>query len=93
MSEVEPMTIECCRHGHRVAAVVCGHLAGTGASGRGFVENSSEPDDLQGWCLACEECFEREGDMTDAFRAFNSMAIVCTACYHEIKACNESDEA
>lgn len=83
------MTIECCRHGHGIAAVVCGHLAGTGASAQGFVENSSEPEDLQGWCGACEDYFEREGEMTEAFRAFNNMTIVCAACYREIKAANE----
>ena len=27
--------------------------------------------------------------MTEAFRAFNNMAIVCTTCYHEIRAANE----
>jgi hypothetical protein len=84
------MSIECCRHGHGIAAIVCGHLAGTGASGQRFVENSSDPEDLQGWCGACEEYFEREGEMTEAFRAFNNMAIVCATCYHEIKAANES---
>jgi hypothetical protein len=89
MSETEAMSIQCCRHGPGIAAVVCGHLAGSGASGRGFVENSSEPEDLQGWCGACEDFFDREGEMTEAFRAFNNMAIVCTACYHEIKAANE----
>lgn len=89
MSETEAMSIECCRHGHGIAAVVCGHLAGTGSSGQGFVENSSDPEDLQGWCGACEDFFVREGDMTAAFRAFNNMAIVCTACYYQIKAANE----
>jgi hypothetical protein len=83
------MSIECCRHGHGIAAIVCGHLAGTGAAGQGFVENSSEPEDLQGWCGACEDLFEREGEMTEAFRAFNNMAVVCTACYQEIKAANQ----
>lgn len=83
------MSIKCCRHGHGFAAVVCGHLAGTGASGQGFVENSSQPEDLQAWCGACESFFEREGGMTEAFRAFNNFAIVCTACYREIKDANE----
>jgi hypothetical protein len=89
MSEAEPLTIECIRHGPGVAAVVCGHLAGTGASGRGFIENSSDPEDLQGWCGACEDYFDQEGEMTEAFRAFNGMVLVCTTCYQEIKAANE----
>jgi hypothetical protein len=45
----------------------------------GFVENSSDPDDLQAWCAACEELFIREGEMTEAFRAFNDMKVVCDA--------------
>jgi len=89
MHEIEAMSIECCRHGRGIAAVVCGHLAGTGSSRQGFVENSSDPGDLQGWCGACEDFFDKEGDMTAAFRAFNNMAIVCTACYQQIKAANE----
>ena len=90
MSEAESLTIECCRHGPSVAAVVCGHLACTGTSGRGFIENSSEPEDLQGWCGACEDYFEQEGELTEAFRAFNGIVLVCTTCYHEIKAANEA---
>jgi hypothetical protein len=51
----------------------------------GFVENSSDPNDLQAWCYLCEETFQREGDMTDAFKEFNGTAIVCVVCYDEIK--------
>ena len=52
----------------------------------GFVENSSDPDDLQAWCHACEDKFEAEGGMTDAFRRFNGMSVVCVVCYAEAKA-------
>jgi hypothetical protein len=51
----------------------------------GFVENSSDPNDLQAWCYHCEEKFQQEGDMTDAFREFNGMAVVCVVCYIEAK--------
>jgi len=51
----------------------------------GFVENSTEPNDLQAWCDACERYFLAEGDKTSAFRAFNQMALVCDVCYAEFK--------
>jgi hypothetical protein len=51
----------------------------------GFVENSSDPNDLQAWCGACERYFLAEGDKTSAFRAFNQMALVCDVCYAEFK--------
>ena len=52
----------------------------------GFVENSSESDDLQAWCHACEIKFESEGgEMTEAFRRFNAMALVCVDCYSSLK--------
>jgi len=52
----------------------------------GFVENSSEPNDLQAWCYSCEDEFQQEEGMTNAFREFNGMAIVCVVCYAEAKA-------
>jgi hypothetical protein len=51
----------------------------------GFVENSSVPDDLQAWCHGCEAVFLQEGGMTDVFREFNGMAIVCIDCYGSLK--------
>ena len=52
----------------------------------GFVENSSDPNDLQAWCEQCEKMFLSEGDKTEAFKRFNRMAIVCNVCYAEFKA-------
>jgi hypothetical protein len=52
----------------------------------GFVENSSDPNDLQAWCEQCEEMFVAEGDKTPAFEAFNDRAIVCCMCYGVFKA-------
>ena len=86
MSEIEPLMVDCGPHGERVSAVVCRHLIESGSSPAGFVENSSDPHDWQAWCHACEETFQREDGMTDAFREFNGMVIVCVVCYAEAKA-------
>lgn len=82
----EPMLIKCGSHGERVSAVVCKHLLDLAGAPAGFIENSSNPHDLQAWCHSCEEKFEQEGGITDAFRAFNDMAVVCVVCYREAKA-------
>lgn len=86
MTSSEPMMIHCGQHGERVSAVVCQHLLQRDISPSGFVENSDDPHDLQAWCHLCEERFLLEGEMTDAFRRFNGMAIVCVVCYDESKA-------
>ena len=85
MNESEPLMVDCGPHGKRVATVVCRHLLRSEQAPAGFVENSDDPNDLQAWCRACEEMFQSEGDMTDAFREFNDMTIVCVACYAEAK--------
>ena len=51
----------------------------------GFVENSSDPEDLQAWCSACESVFLSEGDKTERFRQFNDFAVVCDVCYATLK--------
>jgi hypothetical protein len=88
-----PQYIQCGPHGRRVAAVVCGHLVGPVREPRGFVENSADPDDLQGWCLDCEALFQQEDGMTATFRRFTDMTIVCDACYRDIKARHALPEA
>jgi len=80
-----PMMIGCGEHGERISAVVCGHMLRGEPAPAGFVENSRDQNDLQAWCSACEELFQREGEMTETFRAFNRMSIVCIACYAEAK--------
>jgi hypothetical protein len=52
----------------------------------GFIENSSDPNDLQAWCERCEEMFLSEGDKTKAFEEFNDRVIVCCVCYGDLKA-------
>jgi len=81
---LEPLLISCC-HGQRPSAVVCGHMLKTTDHVVGFVENSSDPTDLQAWCDACEKRFLSEGDKTPAFLEFNQMAVVCDICYSNLK--------
>ena len=85
MTQTEPLYVDCDPHGRRKAAVVCGHLVDEDEYQVGFIENCSDPNDLQAWCSACEELFQKEGEMTDTFRAFTRMSIVCVDCYAEIK--------
>lgn len=86
MSDTEPLTVDCGPHGKRVATVVCCHLRERSGEPAGFVENSDDPNDLQAWCFACEEKYQQEDGMTDAFREFNNFSIVCCDCYAASKA-------
>ena len=85
MSDDGPLYVDCGPHGKRVAAVVCRHMLES-SEPVGFVENSSDPNDLQAWCESCEEMFLAEGDKTAAFEAFNDRAIVFVVCYSHLKA-------
>jgi hypothetical protein len=85
MPDDEPLYIDCGPHGKRVAAVVCCHMIRS-LEAVGFIENSSDPNDLQSWCEQCEQMFLTEGDKTAAFEAFNDRAIVCVVCYAAFKA-------
>jgi hypothetical protein len=82
----EPLLVNCECHGKSVAASVCGHLVKNNTVPLGFIENSSDPNDLQGWCYACEYVFLQEEDKTEMFRNFTKHSIVCTECYRQIKA-------
>jgi hypothetical protein len=85
MSEESPLSIKC-RHGNRPAAVVCGHMLLTTDRVLGFVENGSDPNDLQAWCDECEQFFLRDQALTDEFEKFNDRKIVCDLCYAEMRA-------
>jgi hypothetical protein len=52
-----------CKHGTGIASVICCHQLNS-VDPVGFIENSSELDDLQAWCYACEYFFQQQGDMT-----------------------------
>ena len=45
------------RFGERVSAVICQHQVPLDGVSVGWIENSSDPLDLQAWCSACEEVF------------------------------------
>jgi hypothetical protein len=77
--------IDCAAHGKGIACVVCRHMLESAEAVVGFVENSSDPHDLQAWCDSCEAMFARERQMTQAFREFNGMALVCHNCYAALK--------
>ena len=86
-------TIKCTRHGSTPIASVCGHLIQNTGTPIGFIENSDDPENKQGWCYACELVFAQEEDKTPRFRAFNQHAVVCSKCYDEIKAHHDFDAA
>lgn len=85
MSEDDFLYVDCDKHGRGIAAVVCRHLCNEKEKPAGFIENSSEPGDRQAWCHKCEEFFTEQGEMTEAFKKFNDMALVCEACYEDLK--------
>jgi hypothetical protein len=82
----DPLMVECSSHGRRVSATVCQHLVKNNGAPLGFIENSSDPHDQQGWCYACEYLFLQEEDKTDKFLEFCNFAVVCEDCYSRIKA-------
>lgn len=86
MNIPDALLLNCGMHDQRTATVVCKHMLSSEPAPSGFIENSSDPDDLQAWCHLCEDKFEVEGGMTDAFLTFNEMALVCIDCYIEAKA-------
>ena len=93
MARSKPLWLDCGAHGKRLATVVCKHMVGVDLPAAGFVENSDDPSDLQAWCHACEVKWQEEGDMTEAFRAFNGMTLVCVDCYADAKAKHSIDES
>jgi hypothetical protein len=82
---VEEELIDCECHGKSISAIVCGHLVDNSGQPVGFIENSDVPEDLQAWCNACESLFNIEQELTEKFRVFNNMSVVCSKCYQEIK--------
>src|SRR5215813_6670966 len=78
--------VDCGRHGKRMAAILCKHQTPGWGTPAGFVEMSNDTNNLQAWCYACEETFQREGGMTSTFLKFNSFVLVCVVCYAKAKA-------
>lgn len=73
-----------CEHGKGTASVICCHQLNS-VDPVGFIENSSDFDDLQAWCYACEYLFQQEGGKTDRFKRFSNSRIVCEECYEKLK--------
>ncbi|MFZ4081890.1 MAG: hypothetical protein ACOYKN_11735 [Pirellula sp.] len=84
MPKKKPYYVKCQQHGKQMTAVVCCHMIDA-VDPVGFVENSSDPEDLQAWCEECERLFVSETEMTEAFVAFNDFAVVCRDCYHDLE--------
>lgn len=84
--EPKPLPIDCAEHGPSVDSVLCQHLADLSGPPLGFVENSSDPNDLQAWRRQCEKMFKAEGGMTKAFVKFNDFVVKCAGCYGDAKA-------
>lgn len=85
MPDVDIARVNCGTHGRRAAAVVCCHLLEARDAIVGFIENCSDPDDLQAWCARCEAMFLTAGELTDDFRRFNDFRVVCDFCYIAIR--------
>lgn len=83
--------IECEHHGRSIIASVCGHVVKNLGAPLGFIENSDDPDNKQGWCYACELVYDQEQDRTPRFLAFCQHMVVCSKCYDEIKAHHHFD--
>jgi len=81
----EQLTLDCKKHGKSTATLVCRHLIENKKHPLGFIENNSDPDDLQAWCYACEYFFQQQEDMTDEFKVFSDVGVVCQKCYDIIK--------
>lgn len=79
------ISINCKEHGTAESAIVCSHLINNYGAPLGFVENSSVPGDLQGWCYACEHLYLEEQEMSEKFKEFTNIAVVCVECYKNIK--------
>ena len=80
------LQINCDKHGKSQVAVLCRHLLEGDDEPLGFVQTSAVPGDWQAWCDACEILFNIEEGLTEAFKKFHDMALVCESCFEEIKA-------
>ena len=81
MSSDDEFAIDCEVHGRGLAAIVCRHLISNSEIPLGFVENSSVPGNLQGWCQKCEKFFLKETALTEEFLKFSDLTTVCEKCY------------
>ena len=85
MTDDSSRVIQCGTHGPRIGAIVCCHIIGAKDRSVGFVEDTSDPNDLMAWCNECERLFLEEGDFTQRFEKFCDAKIVCDFCYAKHK--------
>ncbi len=76
----------CGTHAKELGAIVCCHHLQATSRVLGFVENCTDPDNLQAWCGECERLYISEEGMTEAFRKFNDFKVVCSECYAAARA-------
>ncbi|MCL2715966.1 MAG: hypothetical protein FWD68_15670 [Alphaproteobacteria bacterium] len=57
--DTEQTEVTCHHHGRSRIASLCGHLVKNRGAALGFVENSNDPENRQGWCYACELVYLR----------------------------------
>lgn len=87
--EIKRNTIQCEDHTSARMALVCQHLIN--ADNKGFHEAidsdaiKDDDDTFQAWCDDCERLYPQEQDLSDKFKAFADMKVVCEECYFEIK--------
>ena len=81
MDEKNKILVNCDCHGSQEACVVCAHILLAKDKSVGFIENGSQNEGLQAWCHECESLFQSEGSLTDAFRKFHDLRVVCVECY------------
>ena len=79
--------IKCGTHGEVEPAFVCGHLFNEREKSLGFFEPEYDPDDVerQGWCQACEDLLQRDGEWTEETEASADIKLVCEFCFEKIR--------
>ncbi len=77
----------CGTHGEASPAFVCGHVFKERETPLGFFEPDYDPEDfeLQGWCQACEDSLQRDGDWTEETEAEADIRVVCEFCFAKIR--------
>ena len=82
VSESQPQTINCDRHGDSVSCLICCHLReGTGL---GYWAINADPQGpAQAWCEECDMILAEDRGWTDRGDLFADWKLYCTGCYAE----------
>ena len=83
--------VHCREHGVARRAFVCRHLVqallSPPARPIGFFHpaaQSSEEEDLHGWCGACDAILLRVGEWNDESEGFAGVTMICSICYKKV---------